>query len=146
MTAIPTREYLERFAEALVSEIKAEMGRRDLSYRGLATLLGENPQYVTSRLGGGNPRTKKRVDISVSDLVVIASAFNLDADDLLGRAFAVAGEIVFMQVPDTPAGVELARDELASRRDSAPLRAQRKALPKPTTNAARTPRAPKKKP
>lgn len=86
MAPVPTPDYLARFSEALVSEIKAEMGRRDLSFRGLATLLGENPQYVSSRLGGGNPRTGKRVEINVADLFAFAGAMDLDPRDLMDRA------------------------------------------------------------
>lgn len=102
MTPVPSPNYLARVSEALVSEIKAEMGRRDLSARGLALLIGENPQYVTSRIGAGNPRTGKRVEISVADLYAIAGALELDANELLERALAVAG----------------AEDELAARRVS----------------------------
>lgn len=90
MTPAPDSDYLERFAEALVSEIKAEMGRRDLSARGLAQLIGENPQYVTSRIAGGNPRTGKRVPINVSDLAVIAGAMDLDPLTLFAAARRVA--------------------------------------------------------
>jgi transcriptional regulator with XRE-family HTH domain len=86
MTPAPSDEYLERFSAALVLEIKAEMGRRDLSARGLATLIGVNPQYVTSRIAGGNPRTGKRVEITVPDLKRIAGALDLDPIDLMTRA------------------------------------------------------------
>jgi hypothetical protein len=91
MTPVPSPHYLARVSDALVSEIKAEMGRRDLSARGLALLIGENPQYVTSRIGAGNPRTGKRVEISVADLYAIAGAFDMDANELLTRALVVAG-------------------------------------------------------
>lgn len=102
MTPVPSPNYLARVSEALVSEIKAEMGRQDLSARGLALRIGENPQYVTSRIGAGNPRTGKRVEISVADLYAIAGALDLDANELLERALEVAG----------------AEDELAARRVS----------------------------
>lgn len=103
MTPAPSGEYLQRFNDALVSEIKAEMGRRDLSARGLAALIGVNPQYVTSRVAGGNPRTGKRVDITVADLETIAGALDLDALELMNRARAAA------------AG-ESSTDDLAARR------------------------------
>lgn len=90
MTPAPSGDFLSRLADALVSEIKSEMGRRDLSARGLAALIGENPQYVTSRIGAGNPRTGKRVPITVSDLAVIAGAMDLDALELLAAARTVA--------------------------------------------------------
>lgn len=92
MTPVPGPDYLDRFSAALVSEIKAEMGRRDLSSRGLAALLGENPQYVTSRIGAGNPRTGKRVPINIVDLVAIAGAFELEPALLFGRAMDAASE------------------------------------------------------
>jgi hypothetical protein len=90
MTPAPDQDYLERLADALVMEIKAEMGRRSLSARGLATLIGENPQYVTSRIGAGNPRTGKRVPITISDLAVIAGALDKDALEMLAQARAAA--------------------------------------------------------
>lgn len=90
MTPAPSGEYLAHFSEALVLEIKAEMGRRDLSARGLATLIGVNPQYVTSRMFGGNPRTGKRVEITVADLETIAGALELDPMELMQRARQLA--------------------------------------------------------
>lgn len=117
MTSIPTADYLERFSAALVSEIKADMGRRELSFRGLAVLLRQNPQYVTSRLGAGNPHTGKRVDLSVSDLIVIAGALGTDAWDLIQRARAVVGPTQYMQLPTTAAAI--ADDELKRRRAAA---------------------------
>jgi hypothetical protein len=99
MVPTPTPDYLARFSAALVSEIKAEMGRRDLSFRGLAMLLGENPQYVTSRLAGGNPRTGKRVEINVADLYAMASAMDLDPGELLDRAREAAGVPEVIQLP-----------------------------------------------
>jgi hypothetical protein len=91
MTPAPDHDFLERLAEALVMEIKAEMGRRSLSARGLAALIGENPQYVTSRIGAGNPRTGKRVPITISDLAVIAGALDQDPLEMLSRARVEAG-------------------------------------------------------
>lgn len=90
MAPVPSPGYLERFRSALISEIKAEMGRRDLTNSGLASLIGESKQYVGSRLGSGNPHTKKRVEINVSDLYVIAGALELDPRDLLARALPEA--------------------------------------------------------
>ena len=92
MSPLPGNEYLSRLSKALVSEIKSEMGRRSLSARGLAALIGENPQYVTSRIGAGNPRTGKRVELTVSDLVTIAGVFEMDPVDLFRRAVDVAAE------------------------------------------------------
>lgn len=118
MTQVPTPEYRERFSAALVSEIKADMGRRELSFRGLAALLGENPQYVTSRLGAGNPRTGKRVEMTVADLLVIASALGTTPNKMLDRAKLAAGRPAYWQMPSTAA--EIADDELKRRRESRP--------------------------
>lgn len=108
MTPVPDREYLRRVSAALVSEIKAEMGRRDLSARGLAALMGENPQYVTSRIGAGNPRTGKRVEINVADLSVIAGALDLDPRDLLNRAMWRADQ----EMDDQWAGLQVSRSRV----------------------------------
>ncbi len=78
------------FSDALVSEIKAEMGRQDLSSRGLARLIGSNPQFVSSRLDGGNPRTGERVILNVRDIVLIANALGMNHVDLITRAENVA--------------------------------------------------------
>lgn len=124
MAPVPTPDYLARFSEALVSEIKSEMGRRDLSFRGLAALLGENPQYVSSRLGGGNPRTGKRVEINVADLFAIASAMDLDARDLFARAQLAAGD------PEST-------NPAANLSTLAEKRAEKRTYPKPAQRAAR---------
>ncbi|WP_120264969.1 hypothetical protein [Microbacterium sp. AG238] len=78
--------YGERFSEALVSEIKAEMGRRDLSSRKLGAMIGESSQYMSMRLDGGNPRTGERVTLNVKDLSAIAEALDLKVTDLTLRA------------------------------------------------------------
>lgn len=92
MAPVPSPGYIDRFRAALISEIKAEMGRRDMTNSSLAKLIGESKQYVGSRLGAGNPHTGKRVEINVADLFAIAGAMDLDATDLLGRAKAAAEE------------------------------------------------------
>ncbi|QOC24802.1 hypothetical protein IC744_16195 [Microbacterium hominis] len=79
-----------RFTEALVSEIKAEMGRRDLSSRAIARAIGVNAQYVSSRLDGGNPRTGERVILNIRDLFAMAAAMDLDPAELVQRAEAIA--------------------------------------------------------
>lgn len=84
------QEYAQLLSEALVSEIKAEMGRQDVSSRELARRIGSNPQFVSSRLDGGNPRTGERVAINIRDLVDIARALGLTEVELLQRAQAVA--------------------------------------------------------
>lgn len=81
-------DYAQRFSEALVSEIKAEMGRRDLSSRGLGRLIGKSSQYMSDRLDGGNSKTGKRVILNVTDLFAIADALGIDATGLTKRAEA----------------------------------------------------------
>lgn len=76
----------ELFAEALITEIKAEMGRRDWSSRGLGRQIGRSSQYVSTRLDGGNPRTGKRIDLTVQDITAIASAFEMEPFELMERA------------------------------------------------------------
>lgn len=83
-------EFANRFSDALVSEIKAEMGRQDLSSRGLARLIGSNPQFVSSRLDGGNPRTGERVILNIRDIVQISNALGISHLDLITRAENVA--------------------------------------------------------
>lgn len=75
-----------RFSDALVLQIKAEMGRRDMSTRALARKIGESSQYMSMRLDGGNPRTGIRVPLTVRDLAAIASALGLEPNDLIVRA------------------------------------------------------------
>ncbi|KTS09067.1 hypothetical protein [Microbacterium testaceum] len=84
--------YTQRLADALVSEIKAEMGRRDLSSRALGRLIGESSQYMSTRLDGGNPRTGERVTLNIRDVYAIASALDIDALELMGRAQRIANE------------------------------------------------------
>lgn len=85
-------DYPQRFSDALVSEIKAEMGRRDLSSRGLGRLIGRSSQYMSDRLDGGNSKTGKRVTLNVADLFAIASAMGMDATALTERAQSLAAE------------------------------------------------------
>lgn len=90
MSLMDDDELATRFSDALVSEIKAEMGRQDLSSRGLARLIGSNPQFVSSRLDGGNPRTGERVILNIRDIVMIANALGMSHLDLITRAENVA--------------------------------------------------------
>lgn len=90
MALMDDDELATRFSDAMVSEIKAEMGRQDLSSRGLARLIGSNPQFISSRLDGGNPRTGERVVLNVRDIVVIANALGLSYVELISRAENVA--------------------------------------------------------
>lgn len=105
-------DYFQRFSDALVSEIKAEMGRRDLSSRGLGRIIGKSSQYMSDRLDGGNPKTGKRTVLSVPDLFAIASALGVDANDLTDRATAAAEGAPDNIVRGRFGVVPLAEDEL----------------------------------
>ncbi|MCT2087329.1 hypothetical protein M3D75_14495 [Microbacterium enclense] len=84
------RKYGELFSDALVSEIKAEMGRQDLSSRALGRLIGKSSQYMSDRLDGGSPKTGRRVLLNVTDLAAIAEALGIRTADLTLRAHHVA--------------------------------------------------------
>jgi hypothetical protein len=87
----PSPEFLERFSAALVEEIKALRSRRGIpSSRQLGELLGEDPQWVSNRLDGGNPRTGKRVAMTTTDIVRIAGVLNTSVTDLMDAALAAA--------------------------------------------------------
>ena len=89
----PSPQYLQRFSDALVSEIKAEMGRRGTSSRALGRQVGRSSQYMSDRLDGGNSKTGRRVTLTVKDLAAIAAVFGLHPADLIARAkAAVDGE------------------------------------------------------
>lgn len=86
-----TDEQLARlFSEALVSEIKAEMGRRDLSTRAVARQIDANSQYLSQRLDGGSPRTGVRVPLNAVDLAAISEVLGVSLSELIRRAEAVA--------------------------------------------------------
>ncbi|MDR6142077.1 hypothetical protein QE375_001631 [Microbacterium foliorum] len=88
-------ELAERFADALVSEIKAEMGRQSLSSRAVGRLIGKSSQYMSDRLDGGNVKTGRRVLLNIWDLAAIAGALNLTEVELISRAEAVAsGKVI----------------------------------------------------
>ena len=98
-------EYPQQFSDALVSEIKAEMGRRDLSSRALGRLIGKSSQYMSDRLDGGNSKTGKRVTLNVTDLFAIATALNLDAAALIEiaqRAASAPSNVVTGRFGVTP--------------------------------------------
>lgn len=85
-----TKTYGELFSDALVSEIKAEMGRRGLSSRGLGRLIDRSSQYMSDRLDGGSAKTGKRVVLTVQDLAAIAEALEMQPSDLTLRAHFLA--------------------------------------------------------
>lgn len=88
-------EFAERFADAMVTEIKAEMGRQSLSSRALGRMIGKSSQYMSDRLDGGNTKTGRRVVLNMWDLAAIAGALNLTEIELIRRADAVAsGKVI----------------------------------------------------
>jgi len=90
MVPVSEIEFAERFADALVSEIKAEMGRQSLSSRALGRLIGKSSQYMSDRLDGGNVKTGRRVTLNIWDLAAISGALGLTEVELITRAEAVA--------------------------------------------------------
>lgn len=80
----------ERLSGALVDEIKAEMGRQDLSSRALGLKIDRSSQYMSMRLDGGNYKTGKRVTLDVVDLAAICSALGIEIAELVRRARAAA--------------------------------------------------------
>lgn len=80
------QERARQFSNALVSEIKAEMGRQDLSSRALGRAIGKSSQYMSDRLDGGSSKTGERVALNVRDLSAIAGALKLSEEDLVRRA------------------------------------------------------------
>lgn len=116
MTPPLNLEQQAAFSEALVMEIKAEMGRRDLSSRALGALVGQSSQYMSMRLDGGNKKTGKRVELTVSDVAAIASVFGMEPYELLGRAQA---SLEGAQVFRPPFGAGRKRDEMAQVEQSA---------------------------
>lgn len=90
MTRPLSAEFLARFSDALVSEIKAEMGRRDLSANALGRLIGATSSYMSDRLGKGNSKTGQRVVLTVKDLAAIGAVLGVEPAELMRRAMAVA--------------------------------------------------------
>lgn len=81
------------YSQAIVSEIKAEMGRQNMSSRALGRMIGHSSQYVSMRLDGGNPKTGELVTLGVDDLVAMTSALGIDPTELLTRASARAQQM-----------------------------------------------------
>lgn len=112
-----------QFSDALVSEIKAEMGRQDMSSRALGRLIGASAQYISSRLDGGNPRTGERVVLTVRDLAAIAQALGLDEIELISRAQEAASRksnVIPMRQDADLYTADIEEDAAASTDDSAP--------------------------
>lgn len=80
-------DYGRRLSEQLVIEVKAAMARAGISSsRALGRAIGQNSQYMSNRLDGGNPRTGERVPLNVHDLADIGQALGLEPHVLIERA------------------------------------------------------------
>lgn len=84
------RDYADFFWNAIVLEIKSEMGRRDLSSRALGRSIGKSSQYMSDRLDGGSSKTGRRVVLTVWDLAAMAHAMSVSEASLAKRANEVA--------------------------------------------------------
>lgn len=99
MTPPLNKAQQDRFPDALVLEIKAELGRRGWSSRELGRQIGRTSQYVSMRLDGGNPKTGELVALTVEDVAAIASALDLDPHALIQRAEALAASESAIELP-----------------------------------------------
>lgn len=76
------------FGDALVGEIKAEMGRQNIgSVRALAELLGTNNVYWNDRL---NKKPGQRTPITMPDLARLSAVLHVEPQELVGRAWAAS--------------------------------------------------------
>jgi hypothetical protein len=119
MTAPLSADYLAGFSDSLVSEIKAEMGRRDLSSRALGRLLDRSSQYMSDRLDGGNSKTGRRVTLTVKDLAAIAAVFDLHPAELIRRAKLAVDSAAGGQVVGLPRSNDA--EEVAAHDSSTPI-------------------------
>jgi transcriptional regulator with XRE-family HTH domain len=65
--------------EHVAGEIRAELGRQNLSSRGLATKMGVNHQWVTRRINS------RQVDLTPEDIELIADVLNIPVWKLLPK-------------------------------------------------------------
>ena len=65
--------------EAVATELRAAMARKNLSRRGLAALMGVNSQWVQRRLTGEQ-------SLTVEDVVLICTALDISPLPLLQHA------------------------------------------------------------
>lgn len=80
-------DYGQQLAEQLVIEVKAAMVRAGIqSSRALGRAIGQNSQYMSNRLDGGNPRTGERVPLNVRDIAEIGEAVGVEPHVLVERA------------------------------------------------------------
>lgn len=80
----------DELAAAVVLAIQQERDHQGISSRELARRMGVNPQYVSSRIDGGNPRTGERIAVTFKDGALFASALGLSSLELATRAERLA--------------------------------------------------------
>jgi transcriptional regulator with XRE-family HTH domain len=73
----------ETLTEAVLGEIRAEMGRQQKTGRAVAEAMGVTHVYVSRRLSG-------KVPLSLADLDRFAAALSVPAIDLIPRPMASA--------------------------------------------------------
>jgi transcriptional regulator with XRE-family HTH domain len=73
----------EAVTKAVATELRAAVGRKNLSRRGLATDMGVSPQWVWRRLSGEQ-------SLTVADVVLICEAMDLDPLTVLEPALGPA--------------------------------------------------------
>jgi len=73
--------------DALVEEILWEMEKQGIpTINELGRIVGWYAQYIYDRLGNGNPRTKRRVVLTIRDLEQLAAVLDTKASTLVARA------------------------------------------------------------
>ena len=83
MTIAPEGRTTTSLAQRVAAEIRAEMGRQNLSINGFATQLGVTQPWLWRRLRGNQPLT-------IEELETLAKALRVPAEELFVRAVAMA--------------------------------------------------------
>jgi len=85
----PAKDAARAFGDALVREIKAEMGRQEIGgVRALATKMGLRSHGALNDRLNKSSRTGQRVSIGAEDLWRIAVALGVEPVELIRRASA----------------------------------------------------------
>lgn len=95
--AAPTRQ--RNLSERTAGEIRAEMGRRQMSGRKLAQKMGRSPNWVSLKTSGAS-------DLNLEDVEKICAALEIDPVDLIRRASVTlwfTDKIAFAATPSIPA-------------------------------------------
>jgi transcriptional regulator with XRE-family HTH domain len=82
MTIAPEGRTATSLAQRVAAEIRAEMGRRNLSINGFAAHLGVTHPWLWRRLRGNQPLT-------LDELETIGRALRVTPEELIGRAVAM---------------------------------------------------------